>query len=366
MAFSPFQKSKKILITDDLFLELTWEEGKSPDDDSELLGLIEGLDHSRLPDGHLPVEDTLPYISFHAAELLFQELKAAYGQFNFQKVAVCHLEGKEAVSEGEVFASPFVIDRRYQNLLVPLIQAILTDNQFSDYSYQDKKEYFENQIYPIYKQSLGVPESALPLFPAEGEAVEPVRGTTTPLLSHDQPAPVSSQQAPSKAVSLKKIYLLLGAVGVLTVGALGLSVASINRLTKQNEKLEYLYQEQKKDQHLMETEHEVDVFNRYFLPNYYSGNKEALATFLDAGDAKFTTPKEGTLQSVILEKITYDEEEKTYQSTYVLSVKQGDESSSHRLSFSVKPSDSNAYGYVVTTEPKETDYLKPKKTKTNE
>ena len=55
MAFSPFKKSSKCLITDDLFLEVTWEDGKSPEDDSELLGIIEGLD-SKLPDGKLLID----------------------------------------------------------------------------------------------------------------------------------------------------------------------------------------------------------------------------------------------------------------------------------------------------------------------
>lgn len=360
MAFSPFQKNKKCLMTDDLFLELTWEEGKSPEDDNELLGIIEGLDNSYLPEGQISVEDSLPYVSFLTAELLFQELKKAYGEFAFQKVAVCHLEGKEAVSEGEVFASPFVIGKIYQNLLIPLIQAIMTDEAFRNYTHSDKKEYFENQVYPIYRQSLGIPESALPLFPAEGEAMEPVKSSyfTTP---REPQAMASSKQVTPQPVNLKKVYLLLGVIGVLTAGALSLSMLSISRLTKQNEQLQYLYQELKQEQHLVATEHQVDVFNRYFLPNYYSGNKEALAPFLDAGDAKYTTPKEGTLQSVILEKITYDAEKKSYQATYVLSVKQGEEASNHRLSFSVKEDKSSTYGFVVITEPKETDYLKPKK-----
>ncbi len=48
MAFIPFKKSNKCLVTDDLFLELMWEDSKSPADDSELLGIIEGLDQQYL------------------------------------------------------------------------------------------------------------------------------------------------------------------------------------------------------------------------------------------------------------------------------------------------------------------------------
>ena len=44
MAFSLLNKNR-CTITDDLFLEITWEDGRGPEDDSELLDIIEGLDH---------------------------------------------------------------------------------------------------------------------------------------------------------------------------------------------------------------------------------------------------------------------------------------------------------------------------------
>ena len=81
-----------------------------------------------------------------------------------EQVAIAHLEGKSVVTEGEVYASPFLITEDYENLLLPLIQAILTRSEFANYSYQEKREYFENQIYPVYKQSLGLSDSSLPLF----------------------------------------------------------------------------------------------------------------------------------------------------------------------------------------------------------
>ena len=45
MAFSLFNKGR-CTITDDLFLEITWEDGRGPEDDSELLAIIDVLDHS--------------------------------------------------------------------------------------------------------------------------------------------------------------------------------------------------------------------------------------------------------------------------------------------------------------------------------
>ncbi|MDA3672729.1 hypothetical protein [Streptococcus thermophilus] len=357
MAFIPFKKSNKCLVTDDLFLEVTWEEGKSPEDDSELLGIIEGLDQQYLDFDHT-IEESLPYVTFYQAELLFQALKDAYGHMELKKVAICHLEGKEAISEGEVFARPFVIDQRYQNLLLPLIQSIMTGSDFQTYTYQEKREYFVNQIYPAYKASLGIQESALPLFPEEGEQV------LAPFTQQQQVPNINVGATPQAVVnvadqkSLKKVYLLMGLLATLAIGGIVSSVIAYTQLTKQNEQVTYLYQEMKNTQNVINEEHQIDVFSRYFLPNYYSGKKENLEEFLSDGDAKYTVPKEGTLQSVILEQLTYEPETKEYQPTYVLSVKEGDKARSIRLSFTAKKSDSAKYGFVVTTEPKEADYIK--------
>lgn len=357
MAFIPFKKSNKCLVTDDLFLEVTWEEGKSPEDDSELLGIIEGLDQQYLDFDHT-IEESLPYVTFYQAELLFQALKDAYGHMELKKVAICHLEGKEAISEGEVFASPFIIDQRYQNLLLPLIQSIMTGSDFQTYTYQEKREYFVNQIYPAYKASLGIQESALPLFPEEGEQV------LAPFTQQQQVPNINVGATPQAVVnvadqkSLKKVYLLMGLLATLAIGGIVSSVIAYTQLTKQNEQVTYLYQELKNTQNVINEEHQIDVFSRYFLPNYYSGKKENLEEFLSDGDAKYTVPKEGTLQSVILEQLTYEPETKEYQPTYVLSVKEGDKARSIRLSFTAKKSDSAKYGFVVTTEPKEADYIK--------
>ncbi|MEK4983813.1 hypothetical protein NSQ85_00940 [Streptococcus sp. FSL L8-0526] len=357
MAFIPFKKSNKCLVIDDLFLEVTWEEGKSPEDDSELLGIIEGLDQQYLDFDHT-IEESLPYVTFYQAELLFQALKDAYGHMELKKVAICHLKGKEAISEGEVFASPFIIDQRYQNLLLPLIQSIMTGSDFQNYTYQEKREYFVNQIYPAYKASLGIQESALPLFPEEGEQV------LAPFTQHQQVPNINVGATPKAVVnvadqkSLKKVYLLMGLLATLAIGGIVSSVIAYTQLTKQNEQVTYLYQELKNTQNVINEEHQIDVFSHYFLPNYYSGKKENLEEFLSDGDAKYTVPKEGTLQSVILEQLTYEPETKEYQPTYVLSVKEGDKARSIRLSFTAKKSDSAKYGFVVTTEPKEADYIK--------
>ena len=359
MAFALFNKGR-CTITDDLFLEITWEDGRGPEDDSELLDIIKGLDH--ISDFSQPIAKSLPYLTFHQAELLFRELKQAYGQFQLKKVAIAHLEGKSVVTEGEVYASPFLITEDYENLLLPLIQAILTRSEFANYSYQEKREYFENQIYPVYKQSMGLSDSSLPIFPAEGETMAVSQPNRLPPVPNardqtDVVSPVSQKQS----VSLKKFYLFLGFLGVLAVVNIVGVFFAFAQLSSQSEQVIYLYKELKNTQNLVDKEHQIDVFSRYFLPNYYSGKKENLTDFLSDGDAKYTVPKEGTLQSVILEKLTYDSKTKEYTVTYVLSVKEGEKASSIRLSFSVETSKSSKYGYVITTEPKASEYIKIKK-----
>ncbi|MGX9845546.1 hypothetical protein ACR3IL_09705 [Streptococcus iniae] len=352
MAFIPFKKSNKCVITDELFLELTWEDGKSPEDDSELLGIIEGLDQQYLDSFQQTIEESLPYVTFFQAELLFQALKETYDHLQLKKVAICHLEGKEAVSEGEVYVGPFMVDRRYQNLLLPLIQSIMTEPAFQTYSYQEKREYFVNQIFPAYKASLGIQESALPPFPEEGEQV------STIIPQQKQVSPYSVRDIlQSEQKSLKKVYLLMGLLVTLAIGGIISSVITYTQLTKQTEQLTYLYQESKDTQNIVNKEHQIDVFSRYFLPNYYSGKKENLSDFLSDGDAKYTIPKAGALQSVILEKLTYDAKTKYYQPTYVLTIKAKEQLTSVRLRFEMKEQSTSKYGYVVTSEPKETPYL---------
>ncbi len=355
MVFSPFKKSSKCLITDDLFLEVTWEGGKSPEDDSELLGIIEGLD-SKLPDGKLLIEESLPYLTFFQAELLFNELLQVYGQFQLKKVAVAHLEGKEVVTEGEVFATPFILNKDYQTLIQPLIRAILTDSTFSAYSYQEKREYFENQIYPAYKVSVGTTDSALPFFPEEGEQVKPVSQVRTATQASPVTQPVK-QEPNLNPKTIRRLTVWLVASLLLAVAGFGVSAFALTQLSQRTEQVTYLYQQQKELKTLVSTEHQIDVFCRYFLPSYYSGNKDNLTAFLSDGDAKYTVPKEGTLQSVMLEKMSYHSKNKDYQVTYVLAVKQ-EETTSIRLSFTVKADKSSHYGFVVTQEPQESDYIK--------
>ncbi|HEL1149256.1 TPA: hypothetical protein TVK11_000131 [Streptococcus equi subsp. zooepidemicus] len=343
MGFSLFQSFPN--LSDDLFVEVTWDKALSPETDETLEDLIADLE----------LTETLPYLTFYQAEVLFQSLKDNYQTFELSRISICHQEGGKPSSEGEVFSEPFVINQTYTNLLNSLMDVILTHPAFSDYPYSEKRDYFVGQVFPAYQASLGLSLTDLPDFPLEepksrGLSRKSSINKTIDRLSQSSP---SEKEKPAK----KQVFIWLLLMGMISLTSLGIALKSYYQLSKQNEKMTYLYQELKDTKNLANREHQIDVFSRYFLPNYYSGKKENLNDFLSDGDAKYTVPKEGSLQSVILEKVTYNAKTKHYQLTYVLTIKAKEQLTSVRLEFEVKEQPSRKYGYVVTSEPKETPYL---------
>ena len=181
MAF--FNKTKDVAISDNCFLGITWEPKQSPKDLPALLQLIEGIDQEILVEQPTMLADTLPYLTFIQAEVLFSQIRDTFGALQLEKLAVCRKENGEVVSQGEVFSSPFMIDSGYQNLLDPLMQSILTDEAFSSYSYAEKRDYFTDDIFPVYQASLGIATSSLPVFPEQGE----MQRETTPQTAPQEP-----------------------------------------------------------------------------------------------------------------------------------------------------------------------------------
>lgn len=343
MGFSLFQTFPN--LSDDLFVEVTWGKTLSPETDEDLEELVADLD----------LMDTLPYLTFYQAEVLFQSLKDNYQIFELSRISICHQEGGKPSSEGEVFSEPFVINQTYTNLLNPLMDVVLTHPAFSDYPYSEKRDYFVGQVFPAYQASLGLSLTDLPDFPLE----EPQKQGLSKQSSKSKSVAKPSRASPNEQGKLvkKQVFIWLLLMGMISLTSLGIALKSYYQLSKQNEKMTYLYQELKDTKNLANREHQIDVFSRYFLPNYYSGKKENLNDFLSDGDAKYTVPKEGSLQSVILEKVTYNAKTKHYQLTYVLTIKAKEQLTSVRLEFEVKEQPSRKYGYVVTSEPKETPYL---------
>ncbi|WP_278043376.1 hypothetical protein [Streptococcus agalactiae] len=358
------KKNPRCLITDELFLEVEWQDDISPMNDPSLFELIETIDDHLLRESHQTIESTLPYLSFYQADLLFSALSQSYGYFTFKKVSLCHLDnkGKGASSEGELFASPYVVSANYTNLLEPFFIAITLDKQFSDFSYNEKREYFVVTVFPTYKRSLQLSESAMPVFPSESDLVKIAQEskrqqqvTSVKTSNNTRAAPRNHYQTSMRT------WLILGLISILAIVSLLLSFSLAGRLNDINKKVTYLHQEEQILKDNQKIEHQIDVFSRYFLPNYYSGDKQKLANFLDDGDAKYTIPQKGNLQFVLLENISDKTSSGDYKVSYVLSV--ADEKGSAkqvRLRFNLKPDKNNRFGFVLTNEPKEESYIKTK------
>lgn len=355
MAFRLLNKARKCPIQDELFMEVSWSPNHSPAEDEKLNSLIEQLDENTLAEEQFHFDETLPYLTFLQAEVLFQEIKQEYESFLIEKISVCRREGGRITTEGEVFVQPLLIDASYQNLLQPLMESILIRPEFSTYSYDEKRDYFINQVFPSYRASLDVSETSLPLFPSKKE-VHSKGSIRIPAISIQRD---ELQQQRQISHPLKKVYLILGIIGSLLCLSLRVNTWLLANQKQADQQIHFLYKELKKTTQLQKQEHQLDVFSRYFLPSYYSNNKQLLTDFLDKGNAKYTVPKEGTLQSVILEKISYEAGE--YTATYVLALKRNDGIKSIRLTLVAKEKKSSPYGFVITKEPIETAYIKSKK-----
>lgn len=355
------KKNPRCLITDELFLEVEWQDDISPMNDPSLFELIETIDDHLLRESHQTIEATLPYLSFYQADLLFSALSQSYGYFTFKKVSLCHLDnkGKGASSEGELFASPYVVPANYTNLLEPFFIAITLDKQFSDFSYNEKREYFVVTVFPTYKRSLKLSESAMPVFPSESDLAK---------IAHEAKDynQTSSVKTPNntKADSRKsnqnslKIWLILVLISSLAIVSFFLSFSLMGRTNEANKKVTYLNGEIQVLKDSQKIEHQIDVFSRYFIPVYFSGDKQRLLNFLDDGDAKYTEPKKEVVQLVILEKVSKNKS-KTFNVVYVLSLKNKDDTYRQiRISFNVKKSKVKPYGFVLISEPEITDYFK--------
>lgn len=144
-----------------------------------------------------------------------------------------------------------------------------------------------------------------------------------------------------KIISIFIILISLGLSGVAITLAIH-QTQNVHQLTNQVSQMKQIQRETLK----------LDVFMRYFLPNYYS-EKGQLEPFLSPN--LMLKPQSGQLQSVILEAVT-SEAKNTYQLTYVLAIKNSDHPSKERCVVTVKADTSARYGYQVIKAPKQLSY----------
>ena len=167
-------------------------------------------------------------------------------------------------------------------------------------------------------------------------------------MKHETPKPRPSSKR-SFGVFLGRVLVLLGLVGSLTLAGLSLTLVyhQEKQLTAVSEELSNLKTIQSKTG-------ELDAFSRYFLPAFYS-DKGKIADFVAP---QLTIDRQaGQLQSVILES-SLMVDEATYQLTYVVAVKDGENRSQKRLVVTLKEEPSAPYGFQIIAKPELSNYPK--------
>lgn len=160
----------------------------------------------------------------------------------------------------------------------------------------------------------------------------------------------------SKNIPSAKANTLMGFLLLVCIIVLGFSQAygmaqnhsiktQVNQVVNQQEKLQSQVDFQKQVP-------SIDTFSRYFIPSYFSGNKEIVKPYYSkklsskdlVGDAR-------KVQSVILKDIKKDG--KKARVTYVLVVIDGDSKQFINLTFDVERANNGQYDYQVVSVPKE-------------
>ena len=167
-------------------------------------------------------------------------------------------------------------------------------------------------------------------------------------MKHETPKPRPSSKR-SCGVLLGRVWVLLGLGGSLTLAGLSLTL-----VYHQETQLSAVSKELSDLKTIQTKTGELDAFSRYFLPAYYS-DKGKMDDFVDP--QLRLDRQAGQLQSVILES-SLMVDEATYQLTYVVAVKDGENRSQKRLVVTVKEEPSAPYGFQIIAKPELSNYPK--------
>ena len=176
----------------------------------------------------------------------------------------------------------------------------------------------------------------------------PEEKAEVPSLKYETPKPRTYSKC-SFWVYLGKVLALLSLVGSLTLAGLSLTL-----VYHQDKQLSAVSKELSNLKTIQSKTGELDAFSRYFLPALYS-DKGKMADFVAP---QLTIDRQaGQLQSVILESSLMVDEE-TYQLTYVVAVKDGENRSQKRLVVTLKEEPSAPYGFQIIAKPELSNYPK--------
>lgn len=99
----------------------------------------------------------------------------------------------------------------------------------------------------------------------------------------------------------------------------------------------------------------VDVFIRYFLPKYYSNNKNEIFDYVTEKAYENITIKQGQVLSVIMQEFSQTSDN-LYTTSYVLVITNGDTKKNIVLTIKLKENKKAKYGFEVISEPIEKNY----------
>ena len=181
------------------------------------------------------------------------------------------------------------------------------------------------------------------------------RGAQIPEEKAEVPS-LKYETAKPRTYSKRSFWVYLGRVLVLLslVGSLTLAGLSLTLVYHQDKQLSAVSKELSNLKTIQSKTGELDAFSRYFLPALYS-DKGKMTDFVAP---QLTIDRQaGQLQSVILESSLIVDEE-TYQLTYVVAVKDGENRSQKRLVVTLKEEPSAPYGFQIIAKPELSNYPK--------
>ena len=367
-----FKGSRGVSISDPLFIYVQWEERANPKTNPRLDEIITDLDTEYFANNpKINIRNSLPFLTFRQTEMLFKAIKQNFDYFGLEGVALCRqvnsrgkLTGKVSLDDSPMIV-PFGITQEYDNIVLPIIEATFKDERFQAYSYEYLAKYFcsgEYNLMDSYGASLGLSRTEYPLFPRKGEIEGALDRPEEEVPSKKKQTAITRGE--SKNVDKTSYYddyeepvkhdklhtVLIGVIGVLAFSSLCYGFIANNKIKQQETKLEYLYNELKSTNKLQENEHKIDSFGRYFLAQYYSGNKDNIKPFLSSGDVKYTQPEAKNITSLLVYDVSVDGN--VYTISYIVGFKEADGSTTtQKISFNCKKSKTSEWGWVVVSEP---------------
>lgn len=167
---------------------------------------------------------------------------------------------------------------------------------------------------------------------------------------------VTRKKEERKPVNLKKSlpFKIKTGVVITTVGflaLLSLTAIQTHEIKELNNRIDYI-------DTVNNQEHKLDIFVRYFLPNYFSSSNEksGLKKYVSNDVYKNIKVQNAVTQSAFMESVEKNQDQ-TYNVTYILVVQKGEDNQTEtiRLELKLKPFN-NKLGYILDQEPSMTKF----------